>query len=185
MVLKNKKSVLQFYVFLCHITWFSSNYKTPGHQYPQCWLHINWTGPVSYKDTFMHYVYSKQHWQIKLHYENTLRPRQDGRHFTDNIFKCIFLNENMLTLLKISLKLVFKIQMNNIPALVHIMAWRQTGDKPLSEAKMVSFLMHISPSFWEICNVNNRVTKNDTSEVSFLVTQFSNSQSQNQFSISS
>ena len=26
---------------------------------------------------------------------NTLRPRQDGRHFADNIFKYIFLNENV------------------------------------------------------------------------------------------
>ena len=26
---------------------------------------------------------------------NTLRPRQNGRHFPDDIFKCIFLNENI------------------------------------------------------------------------------------------
>ena len=26
---------------------------------------------------------------------NKLRPRQDGRHFPDDIFKCIFLNENV------------------------------------------------------------------------------------------
>ena len=26
---------------------------------------------------------------------NTLRPRQDGRHFPDDTFKCIFLNENV------------------------------------------------------------------------------------------
>ena len=26
---------------------------------------------------------------------NTLRPRQDGRQFPDDIFKCIFLNENV------------------------------------------------------------------------------------------
>ena len=26
---------------------------------------------------------------------NTLRPRQDGRHFPDDIFKCIFLNWNV------------------------------------------------------------------------------------------
>ena len=26
---------------------------------------------------------------------NTLRPRQDGRRFTDDIFKCIFFNENV------------------------------------------------------------------------------------------
>ena len=25
----------------------------------------------------------------------TLRPRQNGRHFADDIFKCIFLNENV------------------------------------------------------------------------------------------
>ena len=25
---------------------------------------------------------------------NTLRPRQKGRHFADDIFKCIFVNEN-------------------------------------------------------------------------------------------
>ena len=32
---------------------------------------------------------------------------------------------------------------NNIPALVQIMAWRRPGDKPLSEAMMVSLLTHI------------------------------------------
>ena len=26
---------------------------------------------------------------------NTLRPSQNGRHFPDDIFKCIFLNENV------------------------------------------------------------------------------------------
>ena len=26
---------------------------------------------------------------------NTLRPRQNGRHFPDDIFNCIFLNENV------------------------------------------------------------------------------------------
>ena len=33
---------------------------------------------------------------VKLHrFINTLRPRQHGRHLTDNIFECIFLNENV------------------------------------------------------------------------------------------
>ena len=48
----------------------------------------------------------------------TLRPSQDGRHFADNIFECIFLNENIWTSLKISLKFVPKLWINNIPALV-------------------------------------------------------------------
>ena len=40
------------------------------------------------------------------------------------IFKCIFLNENVLILIKISLKFVPKGPINSIPALVQIMACR-------------------------------------------------------------
>ena len=76
-------------------------------------------------------------------YFNTLRPRQTGRHFADDIFKCIFLNENASIANKISLKFVSKGPINNIPALVQIMAWRRSGDKPLSEPMMVSLLTHI------------------------------------------
>ena len=49
---------------------------------------------------------------------NTLRLRQNGRHFPDDIFKWIFLNENVLISIKISLKFVPKSPINNIPALV-------------------------------------------------------------------
>ena len=37
---------------------------------------------------------------------NTLRPRQNGRHFADDIFKWIFLNENVWIPIEISLKFV-------------------------------------------------------------------------------
>ena len=57
--------------------------------------------------------------------------------------KCIFLNENLWILLKISLKFVPKGPINNIPSLVQVMAWRRPGDKPLSEPMMVSLLTHI------------------------------------------
>ena len=49
---------------------------------------------------------------------NTLRPRQERRHFR-------------------------KGPIDNNPALVQIMAWRRSGDKPLSEPMMVSLLTHI------------------------------------------
>ena len=68
---------------------------------------------------------------------NTLRPRQVGGHFPDDVFKCIFLNENIWISIKISLKFVTKGPINNIPASVQIMAWRRRGDKPLSEPMMV------------------------------------------------
>ena len=74
---------------------------------------------------------------------NTLRPRQNGRHFADDTFKRIFMNENVRISISISLKFVPKGLINNITALVQIMAWRRPGDKPLSEAVMVRLLTHI------------------------------------------
>ena len=47
---------------------------------------------------------------------NPLRPRQNGHHFPDDIFECIFLNENEWISIKISPKFVPKGQINNIPS---------------------------------------------------------------------
>ena len=82
-------------------------------------------------------------WLTSYHYLNTLRPKQNGSHFADDIFKCIFLNENEWISLKISLKFVLKGPINNIPALVQIMAWCRPGNKPLSEPMMDNLPMHI------------------------------------------
>ena len=73
---------------------------------------------------------------------NTLRPRRNEQHFADDIFKRIFFNENVWISMKISLKFVPKGPINNIPALVQIMAWRRSGDKPLSEPRTVSLPTH-------------------------------------------
>ena len=74
---------------------------------------------------------------------NTLRPRQNERHFADDILKCIFLNENVWIPIEISLKFVPKGPIDNIPALVKIMAWRRQGDKPLSEPMRIRLPTHI------------------------------------------
>ena len=74
---------------------------------------------------------------------NSLTPRRNRRHFADDIFKCIFLNENVWTPIKFSLKFVPKGPINNISALFQIMAWRRPGDKPLSEPTIVSLPTHI------------------------------------------
>ena len=55
--------------------------------------------------------------QDKASFLNTLRPRQNGRHFADDILKCIFLNENVWIPIVISLKFVPKGPIDNIPAL--------------------------------------------------------------------
>ena len=67
---------------------------------------------------------------------NTLRPRQNGRHFPDDIFRCIFMNENACISNTSWLKFVPRDPIDNNTALVQIMAWRRTGDKPLSEPIM-------------------------------------------------
>ena len=81
----------------------------------------------------------KGHWPI-----NTLRQRQNGRHFAGDIFKYIFLNENAWIPIKIALKFVAKGPIDNILALVQIMAWHRQGDKPLSEPMVFSLPTHIS-----------------------------------------
>ena len=84
-------------------------------------------------------MYQQQPCVISTSIFNTSRPRQNGR----DIFKCIFLNENVWISLKISRKFVPAFWINNIPALAKIMAWRQPGDKPLSEPMMFTLLMYM------------------------------------------
>ena len=59
--------------------------------------------------------------------------------FADDIFKRIFLNESDKILIHISLNLVPRSQIDSKPSLVLVMAWRRTGDKPLSEPMMAQF----------------------------------------------
>ena len=51
----------------------------------------------------------------------------------DDNFKCIFLNENDRIPIQISLKFVPRSPIDSKPALVYVMAWRLSGDKPLPE----------------------------------------------------
>ena len=56
-----------------------------------------------------------------------------------DIFKCIFFNENVWIANKISLIFLPKYPIDNIPALVQIMAWCQPDTKSLSEPTMVGW----------------------------------------------
>ena len=68
------------------------------------------------------------------HCVNTLRAEQNGDHFAANIFKCIFL---CLEWKFEYLDLIYNeacSSINNISSLVQVMAWHQTGAKPLPES---------------------------------------------------
>ena len=71
-------------------------------------------------------------------YNSTL-PGQNGRHFTDNIFRCISMNEKSCILIKISMKFVPWGLIDNKPALIKTMAWCWIGDKLLSEPMLTQF----------------------------------------------
>ena len=60
-----------------------------------------------------------------------------------HIFTRIFMNEKFCILIRILLKFVAEGPTDNKSALVQVMAWCRTGDKPLSEPLMVSLLTHI------------------------------------------
>ena len=62
----------------------------------------------------------------------TLRPRQSGRHFSNDIFKCIFFNEEYEFRLKCHWNLF-----------IGTMGRCRPGAKPLSEPFMVSLVTHI------------------------------------------
>ena len=57
----------------------------------------------------------------------------------DDIFKHIFLNENVRIFIQISLKFVPKGPIDNKSVLVQVVAWCRTGTKPLPEAMMTQF----------------------------------------------
>ena len=67
---------------------------------------------------------------------NTLRARQNGQLFPDYIYKWIFLKDNVLIVNIIWLYFVRKGPIDNKTELVQIMAWHQTGAKPLSKPMM-------------------------------------------------
>ena len=76
---------------------------------------------------------------------NILRPKQNGRHFPNDIilngFSWMKMYEFRLEFHW--LKFVPKGPINNIPALVQIMAWHRSCDKPSSGPMMVRLLTHI------------------------------------------
>ena len=69
---------------------------------------------------------------------NKPKPKQYDRHSTDDIFKCISMNENLWIVKKISMKyFVLSGLIDNMAALGQRVAWRRTDNKPLSDAMCV------------------------------------------------
>ena len=123
-------------------------------------MHVTfvWNGVRCHYIMFQYDEISNKCWTVMI---NTLRLRPNWHHLSDAIFKCIFLNENVWIPIKISLKFVPQGPVNNIPVVVQIMAWRRSGNKPLSEPMLVSLPMHLCLTRPQWVNRNIVGTRND------------------------
>ena len=74
---------------------------------------------------------------------NTLRLRQNGRHFPKDVFYCFFLTEILWISDNISLNYVPLGLVDNMPSLVQNKAWRRISDKPLPDQWWFSLLTQI------------------------------------------
>ena len=113
--LTDDKSTLVQVMAWCH--------QTTSHYLSQCWPRSLWPYGVTRPQWF-----------------NSSPPGQTGHHFSDYNFNRIFLNENDTIPIQISLKYVPRSPTDNKPALVQVMAWRRTGDKPLLGPTMTHFI---------------------------------------------
>ena len=85
----------------------------PEYQHTQLWFPV-WIyifsgvslAIMSQITLYMKHQYQDDRWDLELRPVNTSWPTKNGRHFPDDIFKCIFVNENKWISLNISLKFV-------------------------------------------------------------------------------
>ena len=103
------------------------------------WMRKDCNHPCHFRnDTKCKFIYNLPHDGL-THWG----PRQNGCHFAEDIFKHIFLNGNVSITIKISLNFVPWSTIGNSSALVQIMAWCQTGSKPLPEPMLTPIYLAI------------------------------------------
>ena len=91
-------------------------YTAMAHSLGEAWKDLN--TQLEYRKMLLDQSIAFHQSALQVRGVNTLRPRQNGRRFSDDTFKHIFFKENVRISIKISLKFVPKGQINNIPALV-------------------------------------------------------------------
>ena len=96
--------------------------------------------PLNLPVSLVIYSYYQQDTNTRNAYVNSSSSGQNGRCFVDDIFRCIFVNENCCILIRIAPNFVSNGPIDSKPALVQVMAWCRTGDKPSSEPMFNHFI---------------------------------------------
>ena len=140
-----------------HVTIGSGNSLAPNKWQAITWISggqdcVTWPQWVKqkYLGFCLNYLNNSIWWQASLMKTylspslNTLRLRQNGHHFADNILKIIFSNKNSVFFFNWNFTEISSWGFNwQISSLVQIMAWCWIGDKPLSEPIMGLFINNI------------------------------------------
>ena len=143
-------------------------WSAPSHYLNHCWIMVNWTLRNKFQGNRNQSVILSRPQcvdasncqltnisticDIPVSRINSSPPVQNSRRFADEISECIFMNENVWIWIKISLKVVPMGLIDNKWALVRVMAWRWSGDKPFSETILTRFtdvyMRHYGEMIW-------------------------------------
>ena len=125
--------------------------QSPSHYPNQCYFSVSGTFGNEFqsnwsKTQYSSYIYKKLNWKSLLQYGaligSLLTYRGRGKIaiiFADDVFLCIFLNENFWNANKMSLKYVPRYTIDNKPPLVEIMGCHRKEDNPLYEPMIIWF----------------------------------------------
>ena len=108
-----------------------------------------------------------------IRYINTSRLKPKNRRSPDDILKRIFLNESCIIVMKISLRFfVPRDPMNNIPAMVQIMAWHRKAASYYLKQWWLSLMTHICDTRPQWVNIYFfPVANNESYNHTFLLTK--------------
>ena len=118
--------------------WYLKFGSEPNHYLSQCWLIVSRTIRTNFCEkwiTIQDISVKKMHLKMASVCMGlkSSPPGQNGCHFPYDIFERNFMNENFFYFDSNFTEIFLNGPVNNILALVQIMAWRRSGDKPLSE----------------------------------------------------
>ena len=144
----------KYWIYLDNEKCVIVKYGLHGTQQPQrCSQTMRRIICVLFKTLFLRYVKAFNSSTPTTPPTHTHTPTPDSTHppalekmgdiVEDDICKCIFLNENYKIPIRIPLKFVPKSPTDNKAALVQVMAWRRTCDKPLLNQCWPTSLTHM------------------------------------------
>ena len=111
----------QWFTFFCDVSNNAICLLWHGDDYPLRGLYLTQVSDVDLHYSWLSYLIS---------------PGQNGRHFTDDIFQCIFLNKNARISIQNSLTFVPNGPFDKKWALVQVKAWRRNNVAQFTDANM-------------------------------------------------